>query len=151
LDTNKIQNIQFLTGRMEAIVRTAVSEAKKDAACRVLGRLSSGVAQVPIPATPSPEISQQRAGLPISVLREEVLNTISANQVTIVCGETGSGKTTQVPQFVLEQATLSGKACRLICAQPRRIAAVSVAERVAAERGEDLGSTIGYQVRLESK
>jgi len=146
-----MQSCVCVLGRMEAMVRTAVSEAKKDAACRVLGRLSCGVAQVPIPATPSPEIVQQRAGLPIAALREEVLGAITSNQVTVICGETGSGKTTQVPQFLLEQATTAGKACRLICAQPRRIAAVSVAERVAAERGEELGSTIGFQVRLESK
>ncbi|CAB3374299.1 Hypothetical predicted protein [Cloeon dipterum] len=137
--------------RMEAMVRTAVSEAKKDAACRILGRLSSGVAQVPPQANANPEITLQRAGLPIAAYREEILNTIGANQVTIICGETGSGKTTQVPQFLLEQATTAGKACRLICGQPRRIAAVSVSERVASERGEELGGTIGYQVRLESR
>ncbi|XP_059486786.1 3'-5' RNA helicase YTHDC2-like [Neocloeon triangulifer] len=137
--------------RMEAMVRTAVSEAKKDAACRILGRLSSTVAQVPPQANPSPEIVLQRAALPITVYQDEILNAIAANQVTIICGETGSGKTTQVPQYLLEQATATGKACRLICGQPRRIAAVSVSERVAAERGEELGTTIGYQVRLESK
>jgi len=113
--------------------------------------LSCGLAQVPKNATPSHKIVDQRAELPIAALREEVLGAINSNQVTVICGETGSGKTTQVPQFLLEQATTAGQTCRLICAQPRRIAAINVAERVAVERGEELGSTIGFQVRLESK
>lgn len=67
------------------------------------------------------------------------------------CCIPGSGKTTQVPQFVLEDATDKGTACNIIIAQPRRISAMSVAERVAAERGEEVGKTVGYTIRLESK
>ena len=63
----------------------------------------------------------------------------------------GSGKTTQVPQFCLEDAAARGVPCNIIIAQPRRISAMSVAERVAAERGDKIGSTVGYTIRLESK
>ena len=68
-------------------------------------------------------------------------------------GETGCGKTTQVPQFLLDDMIESekGASCYIICTQPRRISAVSVAERVADERGEKIGQSVGYQIRLESK
>jgi ATP-dependent RNA helicase DHX36 len=74
-------------------------------------------------------------------------------QVLVVSGETGCGKTTQLPQFILESEILNGKGadCSIICTQPRRISAISVATRVAAESGDELGETVGYQIRLESK
>ena len=57
----------------------------------------------------------------------------------------------QVPQYILEQATEMASCCRVVCTQPRRISAISVAERVAGERGERLGQVVGYQIRLESR
>lgn len=57
----------------------------------------------------------------------------------------------QVPQMILDDCYAKGKPCRIFCTQPRRIAALTVAERVAAERGEKIGQTVGYQIRLESK
>lgn len=71
----------------------------------------------------------------------------------VVSGETGCGKTTQLPQFILEEelSSLRGADCNIICTQPRRISAISVAARVSSERGENLGETVGYQIRLESK
>lgn len=74
-------------------------------------------------------------------------------QVVVVSGETGCGKTTQLPQFVLEEEieNCRGSECNIICTQPRRISAMSVAARVAAERGDALGQSVGYQIRLEAK
>lgn len=65
-------------------------------------------------------------------------------QVIIISGETGCGKTTQVPQFILESEieSLRGAVCSIICTQPRRISAISVSERVASERGEKLGESV---------
>ena len=57
----------------------------------------------------------------------------------------------QVPQYLLEDCWKEGKPCRVMCTQPRRISAVSVAERVASERGEPIGESVGYTIRLESK
>jgi HrpA-like RNA helicase len=57
----------------------------------------------------------------------------------------------QVPQFILEHCLSAAKPCRIICTQPRRISAVSVSERVAAERDEKIGQSVGYQIRLESR
>uniref|UniRef100_A0A2P2MK53 RNA helicase n=1 Tax=Rhizophora mucronata TaxID=61149 RepID=A0A2P2MK53_RHIMU len=102
------------------------------------------------------EMLKTRAALPIAGLKGDTLQKLRENNVLVVCGETGSGKTTQVPQFVLDDMIESGHGghCNIICTQPRRIAAISVAERVADERCEPLpgsgGSLVGYQVRLDS-
>lgn len=78
---------------------------------------------------------------------------LSFAQVVVVSGETGCGKTTQLPIFLLEKEIEEGRGadCKIICTQPRRISAMSVATRVAAERGDALGQSVGYQIRLESK
>ena len=62
-----------------------------------------------------------------------------------------SGKTTQIPQIILEDFADAGTPCRIVCTQPRRISAITVAERVAKERGERLGESVGYQIRLEAQ
>ena len=88
-------------------------------------------------------------------MEEDIVSLISKNQVAVISGQTGCGKTTQVPQFILDHAIRSGKgsSCKIICTQPRRISAISVAERVATERGEACGqgNSCGYQIRLEGK
>ncbi|MBA0859460.1 hypothetical protein Goshw_007082 [Gossypium schwendimanii] len=92
-----------------------------------------------------------RRSLPAYKERDALLNAISQNQVVVVSGETGCGKTTQLPQYILESEieAARGASCSIICTQPRRISAMSVSERVAAERGEKLGESVGYKVRLE--
>ncbi|KAL1566113.1 RNA helicase [Salvia divinorum] len=94
-----------------------------------------------------------REKLPAFKLKSEFLKAVTNNQVLVVSGETGCGKTTQLPQFILEDeiSSLRGGSCNIICTQPRRISAISVAARISAERGEELGETVGYQIRLESK
>ncbi|CAM8927428.1 unnamed protein product [Rhodiola kirilowii] len=94
-----------------------------------------------------------RENLPAFKVKDEFLRAISKNQVLVVSGETGCGKTTQLPQFILEDeiSSLRGAKCNIICTQPRRISAISVAARIASEQGETVGETIGYQIRLESK
>ncbi|KAL8196392.1 hypothetical protein R6Q57_024687 [Mikania cordata] len=92
-----------------------------------------------------------RRSLPAYKEKDAILKYISKNQVVIISGETGCGKTTQVPQFILESEinSLRGATCSIICTQPRRISAMSVSERIAVERGEKLGENVGYKVRLE--
>uniref|UniRef100_A0A8C8RDX7 Putative ATP-dependent RNA helicase DHX57 n=1 Tax=Pelusios castaneus TaxID=367368 RepID=A0A8C8RDX7_9SAUR len=95
---------------------------------------------------------QERQKLPVWEEREAILDLLTEHQVLVVSGMTGCGKTTQIPQFVLD-ASLKGppnKVVNIICTQPRRISAISVAERVAQERTERVGLTVGYQIRLES-
>uniref|UniRef100_A0AAR2LDW1 RNA helicase n=1 Tax=Pygocentrus nattereri TaxID=42514 RepID=A0AAR2LDW1_PYGNA len=117
---------------------------------RTSGRLNNGIPQVPQKREPS-ELECFCQALPVFERHEEVVATIKENQVVLVVGETGSGKTTQIPQFLLDDCCKKGIPCRIFCTQPRRLAAIAVAERVATERGESVGQTIGYQIRLESR
>lgn len=95
----------------------------------------------------------QRRSLPVYGRAEDLLAEIERHDVTICMAATGSGKTTQVPQLILDQmiARGQGSRCNIVCTQPRRIAAISVAERIAKERGESIGQSVGYQVRFEAK
>ncbi|XP_047150226.1 DExH-box ATP-dependent RNA helicase DExH3-like [Vigna umbellata] len=92
-----------------------------------------------------------RKSLPSFMEKQGLLQAIAHNQVIVISGETGCGKTTQIPQYVLESQIESGRGafCNIICTQPRRISAMAVSERVSAERGEPLGETVGFKVRLE--
>ncbi|KAL1319937.1 hypothetical protein HN51_064658 [Arachis hypogaea] len=92
-----------------------------------------------------------RKSLPAFKEKEGLLQAIARNQVIVISGETGCGKTTQIPQYVLESEIESGRGafCSIICTQPRRISAMAVSERVSSERGEPLGETVGFKVRLE--
>ncbi|KAL7927907.1 pre-mRNA splicing factor ATP-dependent RNA helicase prp16 [Trichoderma austrokoningii] len=95
----------------------------------------------------SKTLREQREFLPAFAVREELLRVIRENQVIIVIGETGSGKTTQLTQFLYEDGY--GKTGMIGCTQPRRVAAMSVAKRVAEEMEVKLGSTVGYAIRFE--
>ncbi|KAJ9621328.1 hypothetical protein H2203_007380 [Taxawa tesnikishii (nom. ined.)] len=99
------------------------------------------------------ELREKKASLPMNHYRKPVLDLISGNLYSIVVGATGSGKTTQVPQILLEDAIARGEGafCNIVCTQPRRIAATSVAQRVAVERNEPLRDTVGYHVRFDVK
>ena len=87
--------------------------------------------------------------LPVSARRDDIIAALKANQVLILCGETGSGKTTQIPKMCLEAGL--GERGLIGCTQPRRIAARSVADRVAAELKGQLGGLVGYKVRFTDK
>ena len=78
--------------------------------------------------------------LPIHKFKKEIIETIFDHKVTIISGETGSGKTTQVPQFLLENSKITQNPVKIICTEPRRIAAVSVSERVAEECGTQVST-----------
>jgi ATP-dependent helicase HrpA len=87
--------------------------------------------------------------LPVSARRDDILDALKKNRVVILCGETGSGKTTQIPKMCLELGVKPGKL--IGCTQPRRIAARSVATRIAHELGSELGGLVGYKVRFTDK
>ncbi len=92
-------------------------------------------------------IKDQRESLPVYRLKNELLRAISENQVLVVIGETGSGKTTQMTQYMAELGlTKNGM---IGCTQPRRVAAVSVSKRVAEEYGCSLGEQVGYSIRFD--
>ena len=90
----------------------------------------------------------QREGLPMFAQRGALLAALDRSQVVVVEGETGSGKSTQVPQYVLEAAAEARTPCSIICTQPRRISALGLADRVAAERGEAVGGPVGQHAGM---
>jgi ATP-dependent helicase HrpA len=97
----------------------------------------------------APSLNIAYPDLPVSSRREDILAALAKHRVLILCGETGSGKTTQIPKMCLEAGVRAG---RLIgCTQPRRIAARSVAARIAQELGSELGGLVGYKVRFTDK
>ncbi|KAA0888458.1 ATP-dependent RNA helicase HrpA [Pusillimonas sp. ANT_WB101] len=102
----------------------------------------------PRPERPLPALSYPD-DLPVSARRQDIADAIRANQVVIVCGETGSGKTTQLPKICLEL----GRGQRKIIGhtQPRRLAATSVAKRIAQELKTELGDWVGYQIRFSDR
>ncbi|AWP14850.1 putative ATP-dependent RNA helicase YTHDC2 [Scophthalmus maximus] len=117
---------------------------------RPIGCLNNGIPLVPQKRKPT-KLDGFRRSLPAHGSQEEIVQLLRANRVVLVVGETGSGKTTQIPQFLLDDCSASGDACRIFCTQPRRLAVIAVAERVATERGESVGQTVGYHIRLESR
>ena len=92
-------------------------------------------------------IDQQRRKLPAWDARAALISAVADAETLILTGETGCGKTTQIPQFLL--AAGYGKKGVIGVTQPRRVAAISVAQRVAEEMGEDIGAQVGYRVRFE--
>ncbi|XP_067130915.1 ATP-dependent RNA helicase A isoform X2 [Centruroides vittatus] len=95
---------------------------------------------------------EERSKLPVWASQDEILNAVKHNRVVIIRGATGCGKTTQIPQYILDSYITAGQGaeCCLVVTQPRRISAVSVSERIAEERCEMLGNSTGYSVRFES-
>ncbi|GAA6012163.1 hypothetical protein JCM10207_005153 [Rhodosporidiobolus poonsookiae] len=102
------------------------------------------------------EMLRQRANLPIAAYRSTIMSTIEESQCIVLCGETGCGKSTQVPSFILEHDLRLGRDVKIFCTEPRRISAISLAQRVSTELGEPpnacgtRNSYVGYSIRLDS-
>ncbi|ORY82099.1 P-loop containing nucleoside triphosphate hydrolase protein [Protomyces lactucae-debilis] len=100
---------------------------------------------------------EHRAQLPIAAYRSDLLHAIQNNQITILCGETGCGKSTQLPTYILESELASSRHCKIYVTEPRRISAISLAMRVSSELGEprraiERGeSLLGFSIRLDSQ
>lgn len=129
---------------------------RRDGDSETAGRLKS-LWEMKSSTTRFQKMLKLRQQLPIWDHREQVLNTVNAHPITILCAETGAGKSTQVPSFLLQNRLSAGKDCKILVTQPRRISAISLAQRVSAELGEpksEIGtrkSLVGFAIRLESK
>lgn len=95
----------------------------------------------------------RRSSLSINAVSQSILNELQQNRVVVVCGTTGCGKTTQVPQYILDAEIMAGRGdqCCIVVTQPRRLSAFSVAERIASERLSAVGGDVGYAVRLDAR
>uniref|UniRef100_A0A4W6FK58 ATP-dependent RNA helicase TDRD9 n=1 Tax=Lates calcarifer TaxID=8187 RepID=A0A4W6FK58_LATCA len=100
-------------------------------------------------AAPPPLASYEYPSLPITKNRQELVSLIENNSVVIIRGATGSGKTTQLPQYILDHYNEKNASCNIVVTQPRKIGATSIARWVATQRRCTLGSLVGYQVGLE--
>lgn len=96
-------------------------------------------------------IQEMRKLLPVYQYREDLLRAIRENQILIIVGETGSGKTTQLPQYLVEDGYTDSGKLQIAVTQPRRVAATSVAARVADEMNVILGDEVGFSIRFEDK
>lgn len=97
------------------------------------------------------KILDGRRNLPVHKQRQEFLNMYHSTQILVFVGETGSGKTTQIPQYVVYDELPQLNRKLIACTQPRRVAAMSVAQRVADEMDVELGQEVGYSIRFEDK
>lgn len=146
--------------KADAIDRSGQATVKKPTSTR-LQRLSAEEAiqrwHRLAKSTAFEEMCARREGLPVFEHKESILQAFEDHQIVIICADTGAGKSTQIPAYILEHRLCQGKDCNIVVTQPRRISAISIARRVSAELGEDkdslgsLRSLIGYTIRLENK
>ncbi len=121
----------------------SIEEHKTRDESSVLGKLNHLKRIADISGTRFPQ------NLPIIAKKREIIESIQKHQVTIITGETGSGKTTQIPKMCL--AAGLGLRGMIGLTQPRRIAAISIAQRIASELGEECGQSVAYKIRFEEK
>lgn len=95
--------------------------------------------------------SHIQRNLPIDSKKADILQAYNQNQIILISGATGSGKTTQIPQYITEILSTEDKPFHIVCTQPRRLAAKSIAHRIAEEMKFELGEQVGYQMRNDTK
>jgi ATP-dependent helicase HrpA len=134
--------------RLERVRTTKDARRRAEALQGVIGAVEQAERRVEVRRTAVPEITYPPE-LPVSQLKDEIAAAIRDHQVVVVAGETGSGKTTQIPKICLELGR--GVQGMIGHTQPRRLAARTVAERIAEELGTELGETIGFAVRFTDK
>ncbi len=95
--------------------------------------------------------SEPNTHLPIFAYKGDIVQAVRKNRVVIITGETGSGKSTQVPSYILDDCTSRLEQCKIVCTQPRRLAATSLAKRVAKERETTVGGDVGFVIGGDSQ
>ena len=123
----------------------------KPAATSIEAEGDESALQAPYHRNPHVSIAQQRLLLPIYTHKKQILYAVETYKIVILVGETGSGKSTQIPQYLVESGGWAGNDFSVVCTQPRRIAATSLAQRVAQEVGTAVGRKVGYTVRFDDR
>ncbi|EPY27001.1 ATP-dependent RNA helicase DHX36 [Strigomonas culicis] len=149
-DAKKV--LSLLTPLQLAMYRELQMEANKPTTTKRFHAAHPGLKSVPSAKRDGERyraLQKFRETLPTYKRRTDIINHVRDNDVVVICGDTGCGKTTQIPQLLLDSHILE-KGTSIVCTQPRRISALSVANRVAAERGETCGDSCGYIIRFEN-
>jgi pre-mRNA-splicing factor ATP-dependent RNA helicase DHX38/PRP16 len=137
-------------GDLIGVAKKANQDADEDSGSYTTSISSSSAGDIRTEAEKKDDwsrIQYIRSRLPIATCKKELLNLIRENNIVIIIGETGSGKTTQMTQYLYEAGY--AKKGMIGCTQPRRVAAMSVAKRVAEEMGSTIGGLVGYTIRFE--
>jgi ATP-dependent helicase HrpA len=138
-----------LGGRMVRLLRDQLHPQQHDAVLnRLLAQVRASVALREERRLHSPQISYP-PDLPITARKDDIVNAIRANQVVVIAGETGSGKTTQIPKMCLEAGL--GIEAKIGCTQPRRVAALSISRRIAEELNVNWGREVGCTIRFDDR
>jgi ATP-dependent helicase HrpA len=148
LDSVSLRDAHQLSRRIDGIRRIKDQAKQQAAAAQVTRAVEEAEARLAARRSRVPEVTFPEE-LPVTARREEIARAITDHQVVVLAGETGSGKTTQLPKICLE----AGRGVRGLIGhtQPRRLAARTVADRIAEEVGGELGGAIGYQVRFTDR
>ncbi|MDG6772810.1 ATP-dependent RNA helicase HrpA [Thiomicrorhabdus sp. ZW0627] len=152
----KVINLEEVTEITEEITADVSGKSQSEKASKSqqawvkwCDRLQSSIEAVKSNRMAVPEPIHFDTALPVASKKDELVELVKNHQVVVIAGETGSGKTTQIPKICLEAG--QGVFGRIGCTQPRRIAARSVAERIAEELGSNIGELVGYQVRFQDQ
>ena len=135
--------------------RSRSKSAKSSKSCQSRGKSSDKEAEKVASTRGAPRVTAPE-DLPVLAYRENIIDLLVENRIIVVVGETGSGKTTQIPQYLLDSERFqclfeNKRGLRIAITQPRRVAAVAMARRVSDERGTRLGDVVGYCIRFEDK
>lgn len=130
--------------------RQAIKFTREEEGSKVSDKEKNMLKQIDEAQKHAKTIAEVRRSLPVYKYREEILDAVRDHQVLVIVGETGSGKTTQLPQY-LHEAGYTRNGMKVGCTQPRRVAAMAVATRVADEVGCRIGGEVGYSIRFEDK
>lgn len=144
-------SVSSLAAERLHLIRALMSQALSRDRAEVthwLERLEKSAVERRLRLQQRPKVSFPKE-LPITGKAAEIIRTIQEHRVIIIAGETGCGKSTQIPKMCL--AAGRGIAGKIGCTQPRRIAAVTIADRIAEELGESIGRSVGYKIRFHDK
>lgn len=143
IESEAAERVVALGGNVDGVTLT-VEQAPLD---DLQAESSQQVYSTYFPGTPV----KHNPDLPIAACKDQLIKMVETYPVVVIQGATGCGKTTQVPQYILDHCASKGQHCNIVVTQPRRIAAISVARRVCQERGWSVGTVVGYQVGMDNQ